>query len=222
MPYYFDSIGQGITAALTQMWGSFASALPGLFAAIVLLLVGYTIGSAFGFLVHKILDKAQIDAHIRRAGFAHSIGFVSVPKLTGAITKWYVFALFLVPAAEVLNFVTLSSLLKQFALWVPNLIAAIVILLFGLVLADFLADKMLHAKRKGVRFASGVVRWFVIIFVTVMAIQQVGVDVSLMTNATLILVGGVALGLGIALGWGFGAALKDEAKGIVKNLRKSF
>jgi hypothetical protein len=222
MSYYFEGIGQGVTTALTQMWGSFASALPGLFAAIVLLLIGYIIGGAFGFLVHKLLDKAQVDAHIRRAGFAHSIGFISVPRLTGSITKWYIFALFLVPAAEILNFVTLSALLKQFALWVPTLIAAIVIMLFGLVLADFLADKMLHAKRKGVRFASGVVRWFVIIFTVLMALQQIGIDVSLLTNATLILLAGAALGLGIALGWGFGGAIKDEAKVIIKNVKKGF
>jgi hypothetical protein len=222
MVSYFEDIGMSILNALVGLWNGFASALPGLFAAIVLLLMGYIVGSAFGMLVHKILDKAQVDAHIRRAGFAHSIGFISVPRMLGAVTKWYIFALFLVPAAETLKFVTLSTLLVSFALWVPKLIAAVVIILLGLVLADFLADKMLHAKRKGVQIASGLVRWFVIIFIVIIALQQIGIDVDLLANTTLIIIAGAAIGLGIAIGWGFGAAIKDEAKGMIKSMKKRF
>ncbi|MFH1181946.1 MAG: hypothetical protein V1702_03225 [Candidatus Woesearchaeota archaeon] len=215
-------MGQGIVVALVNVWNSFALALPGVFWALVVLLIGYIVGAAVGFLIHKILDKAQVDAHIRRAGFAHSIGFISVPAFTGGIVKWFIFSLFLWQAALLLQFSAISEFIRMFAVWVPNLIAAIVMVLLGLVLADFLADRMLHAKRKGIRLASGIVRWFVIIFIAVMALQQIGIDVSLLTNTTLILVAGAALGLGIALGLGFGNAIKDEAKGIIKSVKKGF
>jgi hypothetical protein len=138
------------------------------------------------------------------------------------LVKWYIFTLFLLPAADFLRFGVLSSLLKEFALWVPHLLIAVIIFLFGLVLADFDADKILHAKRKGVNLVSRVVRWVVIAFIGLIALGQAGVNVELATNTTLILMAGIALGAGAALGIGFGLALKDEAKGIIKHVKKGF
>jgi hypothetical protein len=217
---YLSELGQAIMDALVQMWNSFATAVPGLFLALIIILVGYLVGSAIGLLIRKLMDKAQVDAHIRRAGFAHSIGFISIPKLVGGVTRWWIFAIFLGFAAEKIEFKDLSMLMRLFASWVPSLIAAMVIMLFGLVLADFLADRMLHAKRQGVRLVSSFVRWFVIIFVAIIALQQMGIEVSLLSNSLLILIAGAALGLGIALGVGFGNAFKDEAKNVIKAVKK--
>ncbi len=217
---FASTFGFSLVSPLVELWNNFLRAVPGLIGGIIIIALGYVVGSAFSILVHKFLEKSGLDAHIRKAGVAYSIGFVSVSNLVGGITKWYIFSLFLLPASQLMKLGVLSELLHDFALWIPNLIAAVVILLIGLVIADYLADKMLHAKRKGVRLASTAVRWFLIFFVGMTALDQLGFNISFAQTTTMIVIGGFALGIAIAIGLGFGFALKEEAKKTIKHIKK--
>lgn len=216
---YFQTTGAALIDPLVQLWNNFAVALPGIIAAIVIIIAGLIIGGAVGFLIRKALEKSNVDLHLKKAGVG--VGFIHLPSVIGSLIKWGIFATFLIPAVRQLQMGDeISSLLYKFALWLPNLIAAIVILLFGVIIADFIADKMLHAKRSGVKVMSSVVRWVMIVYVALIALQQVGINVSLATNTALIIVGALAVGLALAFGIGFGFAFKDEAKGIIKHLKR--
>ena len=215
-----QATGDALLNPLVELWNGFALALPSIVAAIVVLAVGYIVGSAFGFLLKRFLEGAKVDEHLRKMGVSHSIGFISVPNLAGGLLKWYVVALFLVPAAGFMKLGVLENLLREFALWIPNLLLGIIIILVGLVISDYIADRMLHSKRKGTRLFSTITRWFLIAFVGIIALNQIGIDVSLAENTTMIIIAGFAIGVAIALGLGFGMALKDEAKGVLKNLKK--
>ncbi len=216
---YLESTGSALIDPLVQLWNDFATALPSLIAALIIVLVGLVIGSAVGLLVKKILEKSKIDIHLKKAGLA--IGFIHIASVIGSLVKWYIFAVFLIPAAEQLQgFGAIAGLLQRFALWLPNVIVAMAILVFGVIVADFLADRMLHAKRSGVKLMSSVVRWVMILYVVLIALEQVGINVSLATNTALILVAALAAGLAVAFGIGFGFAFKDEAKLMIKHVKK--
>ncbi len=217
---FASTFGFSLVSPLVELWDNFIRAIPGLVGGLIIIAIGYVVGHAFSILVHKFMERSGVDNHIRKAGLAYSIGFVSISNLAGGITKWYIFSLFLLPASQLMRLGVLSDLLHDFALWIPDLIAAVVILLIGLIIADYIADRMLHAKRKGVRLASTAVRWFLIFFVGMTALDQLGFNVSFATTTTLILVGGFALGIAIAIGIGFGFALKEEAKQTIKHIKK--
>lgn len=161
-----------LSDTLRGLLGEFVSTIPGIVAAVVVIALGYLIGSAFGLLFTKLLEMLKADTHLKKAGLAHSIGFINVSHLGGGLLKWYIFATFLSQAAELVSLGQLSASLKTFADWLPNLFIAVIIMLVGLVFADMVADRMLHAKRKGVRLFSGAVRWFMILFVALAAIGQ--------------------------------------------------
>ncbi len=223
MPFsYLETTGNALLSPLTELWTRIVEVIPGILAAAIVLVVGYIIAAAFGLLFHRFLDAAKVDAHLKKAGLSHSIGFLSISNLGGALLKWYVFALFIVQAAGFLRLGILSEQLSNLAGWLPSLFAAVIIMLAGLVVSDFFADRMLHAKRRGVRVLSSVVRWFAIIFVGLIALEKVGINVSFATNTVLLLIGGAALGLAVAIGIGFGYAMKDEAKLMVKHLKKNW
>lgn len=223
MPFsYLENTGQALLNPLTELWTRIVEIVPGVLAAAIVLVVGYIISAAFGMLFHRFLNAAKVDDHLKKAGLSHSIGFLSIANLGGALLKWYIFALFIVQAASFLRLGILSEQLSRLAGWLPNLFAALIIMLAGLVVSDFFADRMLHAKRRGVRVLSSIVRWFTIIFVALIAIEKIGINVSFATNTVLLLIGGVALGLSIAFGIGFGYAMKDESKVIIKHLKKNW
>lgn len=219
---YLETTGQALLNPLTQLWNRLVEIIPGVLAAGVVIVVGYVIAAAFGLIFHKFLDATRIDSHLKKAGLSHSIGFLNISNLGGALLKWYIFALFLVQAAGFLRLGILSDQLAKLAAWLPNLFAAVIIILVGLILSDMAADRMLHAKRRGIRVFSSIVRWFAIIFVALIAIEKIGIDVSFATNTVLLLIAGAALGISLAFGIGFGFAMKDEAKGLIKALKKNW
>jgi len=219
---YLESTGQALLNPLTQLWNRLVDVIPGVLAAAVVVVVGYVIAAAFGLIFHRFLEATKVDEHLKKGGLSHSIGFINIANLGGQLLKWYIFALFLVQAAGFLRLGILSEQLGNLASWLPNLFAAVIIMLAGLVLSDLIADRMLHAKRKGVRLFSSIVRWFAIVFVALIALEKIGIDVSFATNTVLLLIAGAALGIAIAFGIGFGFAIKDEAKGIMKHLKKNW
>src|SRR3989338_5260835 len=219
---YLESTGQALLNPLTQLWNRIVEVVPGILAAAIVVVVGYIVAAAFGMLFHRFLEATRVDAHLKKAGLSHSIGFINISNLGGALLKWYIFALFLVQAAGFLRLGELSVHLSRLANWLPSLFAAVIIMLVGLILSDMVADRMLHAKRKGVRIASTFVRWFAIIFICLIALEKIGIDVSFATNTVLLLIAGVALGVAIAFGIGFGYAMKDEARTIIKHLKRNW
>lgn len=191
-------------------------------AGVLVIVFGYILSSLIGALIHMVLNALKVDDHLRKARVAHSIGFINLATLGGALTKWYVFALFLVEAARLFKFGTLSTHLESLARILPNVFMAVLLVLGGLIVADLAADKMLHAKRKGVRLASSAVRWGLIITVIITALDQIGLNVSFVSNAVLILLASVGVGLAVAIAIGFASAFKEESKDIVKYVKKNW
>lgn len=219
---YLQQTGQALSDPLVRIWQSFVDVTPSIIAGILVMIFGYILSSLIGTLVHTVLNAAKVDDHLRKARMAHSIGFISLATLGGALTKWYVFALFLVEAAKLFRFGILSEQLAKLAMLLPSVFAAVLLVLGGLIVADLAADKMLHAKRKGVRLASSLVRWVIIVLVVITALSQIGVDVSFVSNAVLILLASVGVGLAIAIGIGFGNAFKEESKTMIKHLKRNW
>ncbi len=219
---YLQQTGKALSDPIAVIWQRFVEITPNIIMGILVIVFGYILSSLLGALTHAILNATKIDDHLRKARLAHSIGFLSVANLLGSMVKWSVFALFVVQAAKLFELDVLSSQLENVAGLLPNVFMAVLILLGGLILADFAADRMLHAKRKGVRFASTIVRWGIIVTVVITALDTAGVNVSFVTDAMLILLAAAGVGLAIAFGIGFGNAFKEESKGIIKSIKKNW
>lgn len=212
--------GQVLLDPLVELWNGFVSVLPGVIAAIIILIIGYFVSLALGYAVKRILIKSKIDTWMKKSQLDDSIGHINLSSLAGIITKWYIFILFLIPASGALRSVALGDLLSKLAMWLPNLIIALVIMLFGLIMADYCGDKVARAKMKGIKLMSTVVRWAIIIFIAVIAARQVGINVSVAENIILIIIGALAVAIALALGIGFGFGFKDDAKEIIKSIKK--
>ena len=206
-----------IAEPFLQMWNGIVLALPGIIAAILILVLGYLVGALIGHIVKKVLEKTKvIDLVIKKIGLQQEIGRWDLPGFFGLIVKWYIFLVFLNPAAQVVSLDTLSVFFSSVALWIPNIILAIVIALAGYVLAEYIAKKIRETKAKKNSLMAQAAKVITLIFVILIALKQVGIEVSVAENSFLIILAGVMLGVAVAFGLGF----KDEAKAIVKEIRK--
>ena len=117
----------------------------------------------------------------------------------------------------------LSDLLRTFVLWLPNVIIAIVVFLFGLAVANYVKMKTEeHSRQKGTKAAGSILKVVIIIMVIIVALKQIGVDVSILESTFLLIVGALAVGIALALGIGMGLGLRKESENMVQQIKKNF
>ena len=106
-------------------------------------------------------------------------------------------------------------------MWLPNVIIAAIIIIFGVALSHFVGMKVEeHTEVKGTKFLNKILKFVILFIVIVIALGQIGVDASILENTFLLLVGAFAIGIAVALGIGLGGALKNESKDIVKDVKE--
>jgi len=217
------SVGQDINSVLHQLFAQANTVLPGIIAALMLLSFGYILGLVIGTGVQKLLEMTKVfEMLVRRAKISRFMGEAQLTRFFGTLIKWYIFVLFLSPAADLIQLRSLSFFLENVALWIPNLIVAILFCLFGLLVGEYTAVHIRALRAHGGEHLARIAKVVILIFTAIMALQQIGVNVSFASNVVLIIVGGIMLGLALAVGIGFGLALKDEAKGVIRMIKQKF
>jgi hypothetical protein len=219
---YATETGVSVFKPLVYLWNSIVLFIPGLIAALVILLVGWCIAWIVGYVLHNLLLRCKLDVWMKKHNLHRSIGEASISSLIATLLKWFVFIAFLVPAVDYLNLGSLTLLLSDFVRWLPHLIVATVLVIFGLIVGDFAQAKVQHSKAKGLKTLSGVVRLVIIIFAGVVALQELGVYIRIAESTFLVLLTGLVFAMSLALGIGFGLGLKGEASSLVKEWRKKY
>ncbi len=208
---------------LSAIWYSLVGQLPGIVAAVIVLIVGGFVAVIFGHALKVVLERLRVDDYVKKARLTKTIGHTHVPAVAGEIFKWYILILFLQQAVSLVNLGTLSVLLGQFVAWLPNVIVAIIVLLFGIAVANFVYYKTWeHSKQKGVRASAGILKAVILVMVIIMSLNQIGVDVGILEHTFLLIIGALAIGVALALGIGLGLGLRKESENIIKGIRKNF
>jgi len=211
--------GSLILNPLLTLWSGFINTLPGIVAAIIILIIGYFVALGLGSLVRIILEKAGLNNYMEKHKMSSLVGHIKISNLFGEIIKWYVFIIFIQAAVDLLHLGSLSSVLTNFVLWLPNVIVAAVVIIFGVGLAHYVGIKVEeHTDMKGTKFLSRLLKIVIIFMVVVVALSQIGVDVSIIENTFLILIGALGLGIAIALGIGLGKSMNINGKQIVRDI----
>ena len=101
-------------------------------------------------------------------------------------------------AAEALGIPQVSAVLGQLIAYIPNIIAAILILILAALLANFVSGMVRGATGSGL--LASVARYAIIVYAAFAALTQLGIAVQLTANTFLILLGGAALAAALAFG----------------------
>src|SRR5215208_3380784 len=102
---------------------------------------------------------------------------------------------------------TRFSVLAELIAYIPNVIAAVLILILAALLANFLAGIIRGATDSDI--LATVARVAIIVYAVFAALTQLGIAVQLTANTLLIVLGGVALAAAIAFGFGAQNVARD-------------
>ena len=211
-----------IILPLQTVWSEFAQILPNVIGAIVVLIIGTFVAVILGHALRIVLDKTRLDEALRKLKLTKAVGHTDVPALLGELLKWWIIIVFLQQAVDLVNLGSLTDLLQRFVLWLPNLLVAIIVMLVGLAAAHFVEIKIQeHTRLKGMRSSGLVIKWLIIILVALIALRNIGIDVTLIEQLFLYVIVAFAAGIALALGIGLGLGLKKESEGFIKDIKKN-
>lgn len=220
----FSYWGAGLTASFTEIWIKFIDLVPSLIGAIIVFIIGLFIAEALGRLVARLLKKIYLDKAVEATGLKSilgKIGFkIETSKALGLLVSWFLYAVVLVAAADILGLRQISDFLNAIVWYIPNVIIALVILIVGLIIGNFVKtlvkETSLAANIPSAEFLADVARWAILIFTFMAALIQLGVAKELIQ----ILFTGLVLMFSLAGGIAFGLGGKDKAKDILDKLSK--
>jgi hypothetical protein len=202
----------GVSEYVEETIAAVITFIPRLVGAVVILLIGWVLGKAAGRLVRTLTDRVQIDRAVLDTPLGRMLGGTerAVSKSFGTLGKWFVYALAVLAAANVLAIPLLSQWVSTATAYLPAFIAGLLVIVVGFVVADFIGDAIMHT-RAATRtpytswFATGT-RMFLYFTAIVIGLDTMGIDVEILFVFARALAWGlaaaIALGLGIALGWG--------------------
>ncbi len=184
--------------------------LPRLLLAVVILIAGWLLAKALKFAVSKglrainfnvLAERAGIDGFLEQGGVrTDTIGILSL------LGYWLAIFAALVIAFNTLGLGYVTDLLVRIALFIPRVIVAVLILAFGAYFARFI-DSSITAYGKNVELEDAELlgrlsRYTVMVFVVMMALDQVNVGGDFMRQTFLIILTGIVFALALAFGLG--------------------
>ena len=209
-----------IVGPFQQLMLRIMNRIPGILAAILLLLVGMLIAGWLRTGVEKFLKFIHLDEHtdkirlnevLARLGFGRSPG-----QVIGFLVYWLIILVFLLSAANAVELTVVSELLQEFVLFIPKVIGAVLVLAGGLLLGHLVAEVVQNAAvANRLDWAVGLskaAQFVVIVFAAIMALHQIGIDTTILTSSIQIVLG--SIGLGLALAFGIGG--KDKAAEVIR------
>jgi len=192
-------------ASLNQVFSQF---VPALLGALVILFAGYLLARILERLVEHALRRIRLNRMLERGGVMQAVersgAQLNPTRVLSNLVFWLVMFAVILIAAIPLGLDSLAEVFQQLVLYIPSLIAAIVIILVGIVLGGFVGGLIaasagaLHGGRALARAGRG----GVILLAIFMALQQLGIANDIVTTAFAILFGAIALALALAFGLG--------------------
>jgi hypothetical protein len=183
--------------------------LPRLLLAVVVLIIGWLIAKLVRFAIVKALHAINFNVVTEKAGIDHFLSQggadIDTIRVLGGLFYWLVILAALMVAFNSLDLAYVTDLIGRIVLYVPRVMVAVVILVFGAYFARFVATALAtYLRNIGAREAGLMGRfalYAIMAFVIMIALDQIGLG-DIIRETFLVIVAAVALALALAFGLG--------------------
>jgi len=196
--------------------------LPNIIGALLLLIIGWLIAKGVSFVIRKLLKSLKFDVLGEKLVETSSIDpkFLSVKpsKLVAKFVYWIILLLFFISASDTLGWGVVSESISSLINYLPQLFSALVVFVVGLYIASFV-KKVLKTTFDSFGLAGGnalsqVAMYIILVIVGTTALDQAGIDTTIITANITVIFGGLLLAFAIAFGY--------SSRDILTNILSSF
>ncbi len=209
--YNYNDYQMAVTDSVNDLFNRVIAFLPNIIAAVIVLLAGWIIGSFLGSLLRRGLDAIGIDGLGNQLGLerlsARSGRRISISRIVEWIVKWFFILASIIAAADILGMHQVTDFFYHDVLgYASHVIVAMVILLLGILAANFFGDVVEGTVKAGGFKAAGalgaITRWSIIIFAALATLAELQIATTFLQDlfraviAMIAIAGGLSFGLG--------------------------
>ncbi len=189
--------------------------LPRLLAAVLVLVVGFLLARLLRLVMRRLFDAVErlipsqrLKGRIRRVRVERRLD-----ELLIHLIYWGLLLFFMILAAEVLGLPLLSVWLRGLALYLPQVVAALVILasggFLGMLARDVIVRAAVSAGYQGADGLGRLAQGIILLVAFLIAAEQIGLNVGFLTTLAAVAAGSFLFGAALAFGLGARTAVSN-------------
>lgn len=205
----WEQVQQALNQSTVRVLAGLAQLLPGFVALVVAVLLSLVLAWFLRVILRRTLRGVNFDARLERwgaGGLADWSPSRSPTLLVTRVVSWVVILTGFLVGITAFDAALTSQLAIQVFGYIPNILAAVLLLVIGNLAAGFLGRTVLigavNLNVEYARLLGAGVRWLVVVLTAAMALKHLGVGGGIVDLAFGILFGGIVLTLALAIGLG--------------------
>ncbi len=199
-----------IQNTISNLIANTISFIPKLLTAIIILAVGWIIAKILRKLIQQLAERIGLNRIIEKTGLTQGLVQAQITQtpseMLGTFIFWLIFLNFIPMALESLELSAAVAQLQQFIAYLPHLLSGLLVFIGGSLVAQFVGQLVQAAVASmGIELHQALgqaVRGFLLVFVAIIAVEQLGLDVTILTEVIVNLLTLAAAGLALAFGLG--------------------
>ena len=212
--FLYEPVIEGLTAFATGI----AESAPKIIAAVILLIIGLFAGKVIGRVVEKSASKLLHQLHKNEPETSDNVVTQTTStrdssRLIASSVRWFVYLFFVIAAINALEFEQLSTALTDLWIWVPNLLAFILIIVIGLIIVNFIGkwvdQELIKKEFGGSKYVITGVRVIIYAVIFAIALTQLGIGETIIPILVTAFAWSIAIGIGAAIAMGLGFTFKE-------------
>jgi small-conductance mechanosensitive channel len=195
--------------------------LPRLLAMLIIFVIGWFVAIILKYVMRRVLALARLKTLSRHSGITQLLVKADLPPAAEVLSRlvfWVVWIGFLLLGVDTLGIPDFQQEIAKFFQLVPQIFVALLVLLLGMLAANFFSRATLlaavNANLPSARLISGFVRLIIILLTVAMALEQIALARSTVLITFTIAFGAIMLALAIA----FGAGGREVAKSMLERM----
>ena len=201
---------QAIVQPLRELGRQAVVSLSSLMGMLILILLGLLIGWLAKEVVSRVLRMVRFDQLCARLGVAGEIERLGLARpcsyLAGQIAQGLIVLTALLAGLNAMGSPWTQNLVERFFLYLPHLMAALIVLIAGALVSRFLGRSVLiaavNARLPSARLLAALTRFFVMTLGIVASLDELGIGRTTIIVTFAILFGGLVTAGAIAFGLG--------------------
>jgi hypothetical protein len=200
----------GLLASLQRQWQAFVAALPDIALAVALLLAGWLLAKLIRRLAIRFLRAVRLDVLAERSGIEDfliqgGVRFTTVTLVANAL-YWMILLGIFIALLDALGVRAAGDLFTRMVNYLPNLVLAVGILVFGSLFARILGgvvySYLSNIGSPAAEPIGAITRFAVLGFVLFTAAEQLAIESRVLVSAFQIAFSALCLALALAFGIG--------------------
>jgi hypothetical protein len=205
-----DDFLQLILEPMKEVFAKFKEFTPNILATLTIILVGILFARIMKAVLLRVLRAIKFDSWSDRMGLTVVMrkgDLWAKPSIAvGSIVFWLLLIVSLLTGLSALKIHAIDNLVALFFLYLPRAFSAVLILVFGYIIAGFIGRAVLiRAVNSGYHYAkllAEAVRLLLTVLILAMALEQLRVAPGIVVAAFSIIFGGIVLALAVSFGVG--------------------